>query len=97
VETPALRLLMGAYFHQDWYHDGSEEEVVELFVQQNARLVPRLVEDVDAILAASRNEAETEAAVVALGPDYDPASRYGGYRAWLQEIGRRARAHHESA
>ncbi len=86
MDTPALKQLMGAYFHQDWSEDGSEDEVVSMFIKENPRLARLLGAEIQAVLANCRDEEQTEAFILGAGSDYDPQQRFGGYRSWLLAI-----------
>lgn len=92
-QASALAHLMGAYFHQDWFDAGTEDEVVASFVRDEPDLVPGVVTDIDVALASYDDEKSLRDFLRTLGCAYNPTRDYGGYRAWLGEIRRRAQAH----
>ena len=51
METPALRHLMGAYFHQDWNLDGTEAEVIDSFLTGEPQYAPLIAGEIEAVLA----------------------------------------------
>jgi CdiI immunity protein len=92
-QSPALAQLMGAYFHQDWYDAGTEDDVVEKFLRDAPDVARRLPEEIDTALSTHADEGSLRSYLRSLGCAYNPTRRYGGARAWLQEVGRQARAH----
>ena len=90
-QASALAHLMGAYFHQDWFDGGTEDEVVASFVRDEPDLMPVLVNDIDLALATYDDEESLRDFLRTLGCAYNPGRSYGGYRTWLHEVSRRAR------
>ncbi len=89
-QASALAHLMGAYFHQDWFDGGTEDEVVAVFVRDEPDSVPVLVNDIDLALATYDDEESLRDFLRTLGCAYNPERNYGGYRTWLREVSRRA-------
>ncbi len=93
MKTPALRHLMGAYFHQDFFVSyGGVWETLEQFTRdapEEAELLPR---EIGLVLDTHATEAEVEAFLNELGCEYLVQPDDGGYRGWLTEIARRIRA-----
>lgn len=90
METPALRELMGTYFHQDWDLFGHDHmAVVDQFIVDHPDLAARLVHDIDQVLAAVKDDADLESLLDGLGCEVLP-DRPGGYRTWLGVIARQA-------
>lgn len=95
MEKPeALDHLMGAYFHQDWVDDHSDEwDVLATFERDEPDLAKRLPAEIDGVLDQFRTEDELEHYVVrVLGGDFNAAYNGGTYRAWLSEIAARVRS-----
>ncbi len=87
MDTPALYHLMGAYFHEDWDLDGTEDEVVDAFLAGEPRFAPLLVSEIESVLddVFHRTRARGTArhfGRLHTGPD--PTS--GGYRGFLTRI-----------
>ena len=93
METPALDQLLGAYFHQDWRLDGTESEIVATFVADEPDLAAVLPQEVDALLSSVADDAELGRLLFDKGSYHVPGPEQGGHRAWLAEVGRRARVH----
>jgi hypothetical protein len=96
VQASALAHLMGAYFHQDWFDGGTEDNVVACFLREQPDLLPALVNDIEVALVAHDDEESLRDFLRTLGCAYNPDRTYGGYRTWLQEVSRRAKAHTRS-
>ncbi|MFC5177898.1 contact-dependent growth inhibition system immunity protein [Nocardioides taihuensis] len=93
VETPALDLVVGAYLHQDWPDECTDEwAALEAFLTREPMRARTLSSEIDGLLRVRLSEADLEEFLGDHGCDYfaDPAS--GGNRAWLTEVSRRARA-----
>jgi len=90
MDTPALDHLLGAYFHEDWNVDGTEEQVVSNFVQDEPDLGAALPLEIDQLLAATADESDVEQILERKGCYYwpDPAR---GDRGWLTEVAGHAR------
>lgn len=93
MTTPALYDLMGGYFHQDWDTYGTEDEVVDQFMNDQHTLRQQLVPEIERVLATMSSEEELSRLVTELGCEYRPHPRYGSHRAWLEAIAVRARSH----
>ena len=92
MDTPALRQLMGAYFHQDWFEEhGDPWATLEDFVHGERALVPSLRPEIDETLRRFDNEEDLAGFLRSLGCSYTAPPGTGGYRAWLEEIARRVR------
>ncbi|HEU5038930.1 MAG TPA: contact-dependent growth inhibition system immunity protein [Nocardioides sp.] len=94
TEPEALVHLMGAYFHQDWDLDHSDEwEVLLAFERDEPELSRQLPDEIAQVLARFQAEPELEQYLVrGLGADYNARYNGGTYRAWLQQISDRVRA-----
>ncbi len=92
-QASALAYLMGAYFHQDWFDGGTEDEVVASFLREEPDMVQVLVRDIDSALETHDDEESLRKFVGTLGCAYNPGRDYGSYRAWLHEVRRRVQAH----
>lgn len=90
MSTPALRDLMGGYFHQDWFTYGTEDDVVDQFMADQTSLRGKLVPEIELLLTSDLDERDLAHLVADLGCEYDPRQRYGSYRAWLEAISARA-------
>ena len=90
----ALDHLMGAYFHQDWVEDHSDEwDVLAAFEKDEPDLAAQLPAEIGEVLEHFQTEAELEHFVVrVLGGDFNAAYNGGTYRAWLAEIAARVKA-----
>ena len=93
METPALRLLMAAYFHLDWYDEHQDEWANLNDFLTGESLAAQLPTDIDNVLIAFESDDEVHRFLDSLGSCY--VAEQGEYRAWLQEVARRARAHLE--
>ena len=93
MDTPALRQLVAAYYHPDWYleHEDEWANLQDFLVGEP--LAAQLPADVDVVLAAFKTDEEISLYLEELGSYYIPAEEQGGCRAWLQEVSRRAQAH----
>ena len=91
MDTPALYHLMGAYFHQDWDLDGTEDEVVDAFLAGEPRFAPLLAREIEAVLETCTTERELEELLDTLGGSYRPDPTSGSYRGFLTRIAARAR------
>ena len=90
LDTPALRLLAGAYFHQDWMIDSNDEwAVLREFVDGEPHLAPDVPREVAEVLARFPTEGALEEYLRGLGSYYTTSPEEGGYRGWLIEIARR--------
>jgi hypothetical protein len=96
METPALRLLMAAYFHLDWYDEHQDEWANLNDFLTSESLAAQLPADIDRVLNSFASDDEVHRYLDSLGSCYIAEAERGGYRAWLQEIARRARAHSQS-
>ncbi|MCB0896990.1 MAG: hypothetical protein H6529_07155 [Nocardioides sp.] len=90
----ALGQLFGAYFHQDWDLDNSDEwEVLESFMRTEPRRARMLPDEIDSVLSTIDTEEQLKSLVIdQLGAYYLADVDGGTYRAWLQEIADRVRA-----
>jgi hypothetical protein len=92
-DFPALRQLMGAYFHQDWELDGDESDVVDLFVRHEPESADRLPAEVDRLLAELPDEPALRSFILEdLGAYYLADAEGGTFRGWLSQIAERVRA-----
>ena len=93
MNTPSLKNLIGAYFHQDFYDlTGDEQQTVDTFVREAPVLAERLPREIRKVLTEFSDEDALVAYLDSLGCDFDPSAQYGGYRAWLTEVARRVSA-----
>lgn len=92
MDTPALRQLVAAYYHPDWYseHEDAWANLQDFLIGEP--LAAQLPADVDAVLAAFETDEEVGHYLEELGSYYIPIEEQGGCRAWLEEVGQRARA-----
>ena len=91
MRTPALRLLLGAYFHQDWFDEFADEAaVVDAFVRGEPHLRPQLRAEIDELLETT-DEPGIRAHLDSLGCEYVPSEELG-YRGWLAQISDHLRA-----
>ena len=91
--TPSLDHLLGAYFHQDWSLDGTENQAVETFVADEPDLAAALPGEIEALLAHVPDEDDLRRVLFEKGSYYTPSADEGGYRRWLLEVSRRAQEH----
>jgi len=92
MALPALADLMGGYFHQDWDTYGTEDEVVDQFMTDQASLRDLLEPEISRMLGFELPEERLTQIVTDLGAEYDPTAKYGSARAWLEAIRSRAAA-----
>lgn len=79
-----LKYLIGAYFHEDWYHQHeSWQDVVDDFLGDNPNRVRAVPDEIDALLISTSTTEELDRQLASLGCAYDPAE---GYRAWLEAV-----------
>jgi hypothetical protein len=90
METPALEHLLGAYFHQDWDSDGTEAEVLALFISDEPDLAARLPHEVGSVLSSTAPE-DLESVLREKGSYYMGDRELGGARGFLERIAERAR------
>jgi hypothetical protein len=93
VELPALRHLMGAYYHQDWDLDYADDESTILaFIAETPDLADSLPREITKASMTSPREEDVEALLTSLGCQVDPSpSSTGSYRTWLTELAAYAR------
>lgn len=91
MKAPALSHLMGAYFHQDWDIDGTEEQVVAAFLDGSPALGRDLATEIEQVLALGPDESCLQRLVDEMGCEYLPQPRFGSYRRWLEAIADQAR------
>src|SRR5262245_25341260 len=91
--TPALDLLMGAYFHQDWVDENEDEAgVVDLFISQEPGAAKRIPAEIEMVLDQCSREEELRHFIIdVLGAYYLADSNGGTYRGWLTKIADRVR------
>ena len=91
METPALSLLMGGYFHQDWYDEHQDEwaNIGEFLTSEP--IAVHLPAEIELVLEAMPTDEQVEAYLAGLGSCYvaDPAG--DGYRDWLTRLSLRAK------
>lgn len=93
TEVPALAHLMGTYFHQDWDVDGTEWDVIDLFVREEPAYASVLPAEIDETLAAFSDESDLRSFVLDdLGACYLADADGGTFRTWLIQIADRVRA-----
>lgn len=91
MRTPALKLLLGAYFHQDWFDEFADEDAaVDAFVQGEPHLRGQVLAEIDDLLG-SMDEAQVAAYLDSIGCEYLPAGGVG-YRGWLEQIAAHVRS-----
>lgn len=89
MNTPALRKLVDAYFHQDWYAVyGDEWLVVQDFVDGEPDLAPLLPDEIREVVATLTEDADIKDYLLALGSCYTVAPETT-YREWLAEVAAR--------
>ena len=91
METPALSQLMGAYLHQDYLYEGTVEDNVTLFMEEDSQLASQLPAEVDRLLASGVSEADIDRLVHELGCQVLPPDNTS-YRDWLAQIADHVRA-----
>ena len=80
----ALKYLLSAYFHQDWDHTHQTwEAVIDDFLGDDPKIVVRVPDEINRLLAEISGPAELEAALINLGLAYDPSE---GDRVWLLAV-----------
>ncbi len=89
---PALRHLVGAYFHEDWDHmyDNNIWLVLDDYLRNSGDLAQQLPWEIEPLLARF-NDQELRAYLYAEHCCYTAVDFPGGHREWLTEVARRAR------
>lgn len=91
MRTPALKLLLGAYFHQDWFDEFADEDAaVDAFVQGEPHLSGQLQAEVEDLLG-TMDEEQLETYLDSIGCEYLPGEATG-YRGWMGQIATHLRA-----
>jgi hypothetical protein len=91
MRTPALKLLLGAYFHQDWFDEFADEDAaVDAFVKGEPHLRGQLQAEIDD-LVANMDEAQLQTYLESIGCEYLPSEAMG-YRGWIGQIATHLRA-----
>jgi hypothetical protein len=87
MDTPALKLLMGGYFHQDWYDENQDEWAnVDEFLASEP-LAVQLPAEIARVLEAMPTDEQVKTYLAGLGSCYVADS--DGYRPWLRRIAER--------
>ncbi|MGZ4455342.1 MAG: contact-dependent growth inhibition system immunity protein [Nocardioides sp.] len=90
ASQPALELLSGTYFHQDWDVTARDEwGVVDRFVAECPDVASQLPAEVAAVLAAYPDEHDLDDLMDSWGCEFVPPSSEGGYLAWLPRVAER--------
>ena len=90
METPLLKRLLRAYFHQDFFEvHGGVWETVDAFVADDPEGASLLPAEIVWVLDHYPSENEVDLYLDELGCQYGPQPGDGGYRGWLTEIARR--------
>ena len=93
MQTPELRQLMAAYFHQDFMDvHGGVWEAVDAFVRVDPGRAGALLSEIELVLRELPTEPEVDMYLDQLGCEYWAPPEEGGYRGWLTEIARRVAA-----
>ena len=92
MDTPALYQLMGAYFHQDWDLDGTEDQVIDAFLAGEPQFASLVAGEIETVLRAHPTERHLEQLLDDLGGSYRPDSTMGSYQEFLTRIVERARS-----
>jgi hypothetical protein len=91
METPMLRQLMGAYFHQDWFDEHDDEwATVDDFLAHEPGAV-RVADEIDHVLGRAQSELEVREFLRSLGSHYTLEDDTGSYRTWLTQLAAYAR------
>lgn len=87
----ALKLLLGAYLHEDWADDYPDLwHAVDDFTDGEPQAAPHFRADVEQILGQCDGEQELQQALRQLGiVYYPPGDGWGSYRAWLLAVAAR--------
>ncbi|QZY29723.1 contact-dependent growth inhibition system immunity protein [Nocardioides coralli] len=93
MDTPLLENLLGAYFHPDWRHEGTEQQQIDAFLQADPELAEQLRKEVDHVLAGAPSDEALESVLWHKGSYYLGDPERGGPRAFLERIAERARTH----
>ncbi len=92
METPSLKHLMAAYFHQDFDIHGGPWDVADLFFQEEPVLTASLPAEIAWATSKFSSDEELKGFLDDLGNHF-AADRVGTtYHMWLREIARRAHA-----
>ncbi len=92
MSTPALKLLLGAYFHQDWFEEyGGEAAAVAAFIQESPTLAQQLPAEVEELIRSVGGDNEAIASVLAdMGCEFQVQDDET-YSGWLRDVARRVR------
>ena len=92
MNTPALDLLLGAYFHQDWYEEHQDEWMtLDDFLDGEPAAARLLPAEIALVLAGYGDDAALGAYLRSRGSFYTTEAGET-YSAWLTEIARRVQA-----
>lgn len=87
MQTPALKQLMGAYFHEDFNEvHGCAWQTVDAFLDTEPEEADALLEEIADVLSHVPDDAETERYLARLSCHFWPGPKQGGYRGWLAAV-----------
>ena len=89
-ETPALKMLMMGYLHQDYRLVGDVQDNVDEFLAEDSELAAHLPTEIASVVE-QLDDASVEQLVVRLGAEVRPPTGVT-YREWLTQIADRVRA-----
>lgn len=91
LETPALSLLAGAYFHEDYLaENGGMWETVDAFLDGEPDVAPDLEDEITSLLATHSRDGDLADHLRHAGCRYDSSRYPGGTRAWLRDVAQRS-------
>jgi hypothetical protein len=88
IELAALKHLMSAYFHQDWFdeYEGSWRMAVEDFARRSPERVPALSREIDSVLHGRPTDRQVARLLDELGNFRDPGDEPQAHLGWLESI-----------
>lgn len=87
MDTPTLKHLMGAYFHQDFEEvDGGAQQALSAFLADGPDKAAALLREIADVLHRFPAEADVDTFLTGLGCAYWAPPEEGGYRGWLTDI-----------
>ena len=93
METPRLKEMMGAYFHEDFYDAyGGVWETVDAYIADDPPDASKLPREIGWALEHYPDEEDLAGYVLGLGCCYRVQPEDNGYRGWITEIARRVEA-----
>lgn len=91
---PALHLLFGAYFHQDWdlESNGDPWIVVDNYAQHETTSAVAALDEIEQLVDSSSSEQELASLIDLLGCSYSVEADGWTHRAWLAAVAQRIKA-----